>query len=121
VLVPAAIIYVSKISPLEGQVPMQGMEGKTRAGNPGEVLEYLIQSGLSDFLPDFPDLTAPVVTNVAGALGFAYYWLIELERDNLSFYVFLVILGLTFISWVTHRSTRGRRRGKPLTVARSGS
>jgi hypothetical protein len=80
--------------------------------NPGQALEYHLRT--QHLLPDIPEVTNPL----AHGLGVAYLFLWNLsESDPVAFYVGLILLLLTGISWVTHLSARGRRRSRPIPLS----
>lgn len=98
---------------------VRGYSPMTRAGRPGELLELRIL----EHVPDVPWALREKVTwfplitaHVAWALGGLYDLAVAMAYDRLSFYVGVVLLGLTVASLVTHRGARGRRTGAPVVV-----
>jgi hypothetical protein len=94
-----------------------------RGGSPGEVLAREIRLNVPDIPDDFRKANGwcPAVTaNVASALGYVYDLAVALQQDNFSFWVGVVLLGLTLMSLVSHRSVRGRRTGPPVTLPPTG-
>jgi hypothetical protein len=94
-----------------------------RGGSPGEVLAREIRLNVPDVPEEFRKANGwcPAVTaNVASALGYLYDLAVALQQDNFSFWVGVVLLGLTLMSLVSHRSVRGRRTGPPVTLPPAG-
>jgi hypothetical protein len=85
-----------------------------RHGAPGEVLEYQLKEDLNDLFPDIPGGW----DQVASALGTSYQFLIVMEADQVRFPFWLgvILLGLTAISWFLHLSVRGAQRSAPLQL-----
>jgi hypothetical protein len=78
----------------------------------GDVLKYNIRLA-------FPDI--PYVRDeVAAAMGKTYDLLIVMEGDRVRFpfWLAVVLLGLTGISWFLHLSGRASRRSEPIPLAR---
>jgi hypothetical protein len=131
VLVPILLVNLTKFNPLTGTIPhkvaTQGDPGRQPqppevtvriAGSPGDVLEYRIK----DSIPEIPDLPlvghVPLVENVAWGCGTLYQVVCDMSAngDHPSFYVGVVLLGLTLASWFTHTGSRARSRGKPFVL-----
>lgn len=89
------------------------------AGSPGELLAQEIREHVpevpmswQDRLPWMPKITA----NFAWGIGQVYDFACTLSTEYLSYYVGVVLLLLTLVSWLTHRSVRGRRGGAPVVL-----
>jgi hypothetical protein len=96
-----------------------GISGE-RPGNPAELLQRAIVNNVPEVSPDLhakvPWLPEKITEPIAEKLGEWYHYACIMASDNLSFWVGVFLLALTLISWVTHRSLRGRRRGAPVTL-----
>lgn len=87
---------------------------------PGQVLRDEITAAIPEIPEEWkaqvtwlPDIIHPA----AEKLGWLYDMSRALEKEHLSYYIFLVLLAVTVISWVFHRGKRGSRRGKMVTLA----
>ncbi len=106
--------------------------------DPGEVLEDQINRHVPDKItlswpesssdaeqpaeppPEPWTISLAFTRTISSFLGTAYTYACNMIDMHLSFWVGIGLLGLTVASAVTHRSARGRRRGKPLVLAASG-
>jgi hypothetical protein len=105
---------IGKINP-----PASQQVAVDRPAFPGEILEHEILTNV----PEVPeDIRAklhlpPITARVAAGLREAYDdACILAKEENLSFWVGVVFLVLTLLSWFVHRSLRGRRTGAPVTL-----
>jgi hypothetical protein len=89
-----------------------------RKGEGGEILEKEILENVPEVPAWLRERNVPPLTEKAAALlGQGYDLLCVLaETDDLCFWVGLVLLGLTLISWIMHRSLSGRRTGAPVVL-----
>lgn len=80
------------------------------AGSPGDVLQYRFQREMSDLFGEVPVLSDRVVPTVGGGLSFGYDMACNLRGTY--FWVGVVLLALTFVSCLVHRSHRTWRRAR---------
>jgi hypothetical protein len=94
-----------------------------RSGDPYEVLEYRVETGLKNNLPQIPLITKGWESmpdgwqefTLSDATAKASYWAyrgLEIGVTDLYLGGILpaLLLGLTLISWLTHRPLRARKR-----------
>jgi hypothetical protein len=72
------------------------------------------KESFEEYIPNFPILREPAAHGIQEGYEFLQDWEKEL---GLSRYLFLVLLGLTAVSWVTHSSRRSRRQATPVAPA----
>jgi hypothetical protein len=95
---------------LPGQPKKQAPD--TRQGEPGELLERDI---LEQVYP-IPYVTQPVARFLRTMYDFACWWS-EPNQQYLSFWLAVVLLAATVISWVRHHGYYTRRVGVPFALA----
>lgn len=127
-LIPFGVIPFFTTSPLPPEYlarpPKSAREGDPKSG-PGRTLTERIQNWAAP-VPDIIDENAPQVSEalykVPGYLGYFYNLIFfNLNDEPLGYYSFLILLGLTVLSWWWHRTARKTRKGEALTgLARAG-
>jgi hypothetical protein len=107
------LLHYGKYQRLTGTVP-RDIGGRTSEaqGNPGEVLEQRIKENIPT------DKRFDITGKVAYGIGWFYNNVIcGVGMDAyLPFFAFLVLLLITFLSWVAHTSRKARRRGDPIAL-----
>jgi hypothetical protein len=110
VVLPLCLLYWTRYHPLTGPRYSGEHVVPDAHASPGEVLERMIRENI----PTTPryDITA----KIAHGLG----WLYETACNSVDLYpsfgLFLVLLFVTFLSWILHSSRRARRRGQAIVL-----
>jgi hypothetical protein len=76
-----------------------------------------VERFLLDSFPAFEIGALRLTANVATNVQRAYDLLHSLAADHVGFYLGIVLLGLTAISWIGHRPARAHRCGPPVVLA----
>jgi hypothetical protein len=128
-VVPALLIHYTRYEPLRGSVKVtrpvtkndaaEQSEVKTeewyRPGSPGEVLRDRVGSWLRGSLPEFTG-SEPFCDGIASGVGTVYEYLCVTAGDvRPAFWLGVLLLLLSFGSWVLHRPARISQRG-PLVL-----
>jgi hypothetical protein len=92
---------------------VEGLQTPASAGPPAQgPVERALRDNLPPILPDIDSLglrDLNFVPALASAAQHCYDIAHALALDHLSFYIGLILLGLTVLSWASHRPVRGRR------------
>lgn len=99
------------------EAAIEAAEGGVRPLVLGPAPKGPLERVLLDSFPPFEFGQFGLTASAAADVQHAYDLIQSLASDHLGFYLGVVLLGLTAISWISHRPARARRRGPPVVLA----